>query len=147
MSCYTRVKSEGMNAIPGKRLTSVALYEFTSLFVTSYWKFMRAGYRREQRTRRALDRSGLFVSRGRGYAFRGREGKREKLSIAPIKKLPSLSFGPVLYYVQHKVHCSFSLLFPLSLSFSRGQGMPPPSGKEILSICGRNDRNRREERV
>lgn len=114
-----------MNAIPGKRLTSVALYEFTSLFVTSYWKFMRAGYRREQRTRRALDRSGLFVSRGKGYAFRGREGKREKLSIAPIKKLPSLSFGPVLYYVQHKVHCSFSLLFPLSLSFSRGQGMPP----------------------
>lgn len=73
----------------------------------------------------ALDRSGLFVSRGKGYAFRGREGKREKLSIAPIKKLPSLSFGPVLYYVQHKVHCSFSLLFPLSLSFSRGQGMPP----------------------
>ena len=119
-----------MNAIPGKRLTSVALYEFTSLFVTSYWKFMRAGYRREQRTRRALDRSGLFVSRGRGYAFRGREGKREKLSIAPIKKLPSLSFGPVLYYVQHKVHCSFSLLLSsLFLSFSRGQGMPPPVEK------------------
>lgn len=73
----------------------------------------------------ALDRSGLFVSRGKGYAFRGREGKREKLSIAPIKKLPSLSFGPVLYYVQHKVHCSFSLLLSsLFLSFSRGQGMP-----------------------
>lgn len=142
-----------MNAIPGKRLTSVALYEFTSLFVTSYWKFMRAGYRREQRTRRALDRSGLFVSRGRGYAFRGREGKREKLSIAPIKKLPSLSFGPVLYYVQHKVHCSFSLLLSsLFLSFSHGQGMPPRrerkfhrSAKETIGIgeksgCGRGER-------
>lgn len=108
-----------MNAIPGKRLTSVALYEFTSLFVTSYWKFMRAGYRREQRTRRARS-IGIIRFEGRGgggLRFRGRERKREEatLSIAPIKKLPSLSFGPVLYYAKHKVHCSFFSFF-LSLS-------------------------------
>lgn len=63
----------------------------------------------------ALDRSGLFVSRG-GGELRFSRTRAATLSIAPIKKLPSLSFGPVLYYVEHKVHRSFFPFFLFSLS-------------------------------
>lgn len=102
----------------------------------------------------ALDRSGLFVSkRGQGLRFsRTREKEREAaLSIAPIKKLPSLSFGPVLYYVEHKVHCSFSLLSLLSFLFfslflislsllAKERSLPTPS-KEIPSILRKDRRS------
>lgn len=84
----------------------------------------------------ALDRSGLFVSRG-GGGLRFSRTRAATLSIAPIKKLPSLSFGPVLYYVEHKVHRSFFPFFLFSLSslslFSWQLLLPTPS-KEIPSI-------------
>lgn len=106
----------------------------------------------------ALDRSGLFVSKrgrkGAGATLFEDEREREReaaLSIAPIKKLPSLSFGPVLYYVEHKVHCSFSLLSLLSFLFfslslislslvAKERSLPTPS-KKIPSILRKDRRS------
>lgn len=106
----------------------------------------------------ALDRSRLFVSKrgrkGAGATLFEDEREREReaaLSIAPIKKLPSLSFGPVLYYVEHKVHCSFSLLSLLSFLFfslflislsllAKERSLPTPS-KEIPSILRKDRRS------